>query len=172
MGPYLQGARRVLDLGASDGRLISSIRRSLADDQQFDVVGCDTHVQPDAVIPVTRYDGANLPFDDNSFDCVTLIDVLHHDTDPARVMAEAKRVSNDRILIKDHFWRSRLDVFSLKVMDYIGNKPYGVQLPYNYLNEDEWSELLASLRLGIARSEKFRMNRMDPCRHVIYELHV
>ena len=47
-------------------------------------------------------DGAELPFDDGSFDLVMIAGVLHHVPAPKRVISEAFRVSAKYILISDH----------------------------------------------------------------------
>jgi hypothetical protein len=101
-----------------------------------------------------------------------IIDVLHHDLNPEQVVKEACRVSRRSILIKDHYFNHGLDVFGLKVMDYIGNAPYGIRLPYNYLNDAAWRTIFSNLNLKIVSEAKFRYNLIDPCRHVIFKLEV
>lgn len=34
-------------------------------------------------------------------------------------------------------------------MDWVGNAPHGVRLPYNYLSRDEWQRLWAKLGLRV-----------------------
>lgn len=170
LAPYLSKSLRILDMGASDGNLADAFQRSGTIVSDATVVGCDAHIQSESKIPMISYDGRRLPFGDATFDCVMLIDVLHHDLSPAHVLAEAKRVSSHRVLIKDHFWRNRLDFFGLKVMDYIGNNPYGIALPYNYFRIDQWEQHMADLQLDILRQETFRYNIIDPCQHIILDV--
>ncbi|MCA9371997.1 class I SAM-dependent methyltransferase [Candidatus Woesebacteria bacterium] len=101
LSPYLQNATDVLDLGASCGRLANELSKKFP---KIHFVGVDTHVQPKTFIPIKKYDGKKIPFPDNSFDCVMIIDVLHHDKNPEHILKEAKRVSRKYILIKDHYW--------------------------------------------------------------------
>jgi hypothetical protein len=63
-------------------------------------------------------------------------------------------------------------LLGLKVMDYIGNAPYGIRLPYNYLNDAAWRTIFSNLNLKIVSEAKFRYNLIDPCRHVIFKLEV
>ena len=69
-----------------------------------------------------------------------LVDVLHHTENPDVLMQEAKRVSRQDIIIKDHYARTKLDHFILRFMDWIGNKPHGVILAYNYLSAAIWNK--------------------------------
>jgi len=50
-------------------------------------------------------------------------------------------------LIKDHLSESRFDFKTLQFMDWVGNRPHGVALPYNYKSRAEWDRyfLRASL---------------------------
>ena len=44
-------------------------------------------------VDVIQGDAYNLPFDDNSFEAVTMIDVLEHFSEPLKALAEARRVA-------------------------------------------------------------------------------
>lgn len=166
--PLLHEGDRILDLGASDGRLAAKLGEKVS----AEFIGCDVHVAEKTWIPIVSYSGERLPFEDQSFDCVMIIDVLHHDLNPESVLKEACRVSRKRILIKDHFYNTRLEFFGLQVMDYIGNAPYGIRLPYNYLKLAEWEAILKRLNLRILHQETFRYNLIDPCQHVVYQLEI
>jgi SAM-dependent methyltransferase len=112
-------------------------------------VGVDVLVRESCRIPVTGYDGETLPFDDDSFDAVCFVDVLHHTDDPVRHIAEASRVSRGPILVKDHLADDPLAGITLRAMDWVGNAHHGVRLPYNYLRKGQWLEIAASLGLVI-----------------------
>jgi len=145
--------RQVLDLGSSCGTLAWKLSQKMP---QTIFLGADTHLQDNPLIPVTHYDGRTLPFGDNSFDCVMLIDVLHHDDDIAAVLREAKRVSRRYLLIKEHFWHNRLDYWILSCQDYWGNRPYGIRLVYNFQQISDWHRLFSQAGLAIKLEEKHR----------------
>lgn len=173
LSPYLKGCSSVLDLGASDGRLAAQIvtqLRPCIPDVEF--TGCDVKIQPTTYIPVVKYDGLHIPFDDNSFDCVILIDVLHHSEDPLQVLAEAARVSRRLLLAKDHYWISKKDFSRLKAVDYLGNMPFGIPLPFRFLTMDTWKYLLQRAGFASITSHIFRLNPFDPCDHVIFRIEV
>lgn len=167
LAPFLTGAPSILDVGSSNGRLISRLAARVGCTH---VAGVDVHVQPDSVIPIERYDGATLPFADGSFDSVVLIDVLHHTDDPPALLVEAARVAKQHVLIKDHFFRSRLDWQILKWADYGGNAPHGIRLPCNYLDLDSWHTAIAKAGLEMLTERRFFRYSYDPCRHIIFHL--
>lgn len=167
LAPFLAGAESILDVGSSNGRLISRITKGL---RGAHVVGVDVHVQPDRVIPIERYDGARLPFPNGSFDSVVLIDVLHHADDPAALLSEAARVARDHVLIKDHYFRTQMDWQILKWADYGGNAPHGIRLPCNYLNLPAWYAAIQGAGLDVLVERPFTRYSYDPCKHIIFHL--
>ncbi|MGF1541202.1 MAG: class I SAM-dependent methyltransferase [Pleurocapsa sp.] len=172
LSPYLEDNSQVLDLGSSDGKLAASIQKELINrETKVTFVGCDIHVQPETFIPIVQYDGQRLPFEDNSFDCVLIVDVLHHTNNPGQVLQEAKRVSRQNILLKDHYWSNEKDFTRLKYADYIGNNPYGIPLPYNFLTQPEWQNLIEECQLSIVECKTCKLV-VDPCKHIIFKLRV
>jgi len=174
LAPYLQDSKNVLDLGSSDGRLVAQIQKELAtQEKSIQFTGCDIHVQPKTHIPIVQYDGYRLPFADRTFDCVLIVDVLHHTDNPLQVLQEAKRVSSRYILIKDHYWNSSKDFSRLKFADYIGNKPYGIHLSYGFFTQGDWINLVQNTcNLPIVTYKTFRFNFLDPCKHILLKVEV
>ena len=139
-------AGRVLDLGAGDGQMAMALMRRRPD---LAVEGVDVVPRPSTQIPVALYDGVTLPFADNSFDYVTIVDVLHHTTDPALVLAEAGRVARRGVVIKDHLREGFMAREVLAVMDWFGNFGDGVPMPYTFLSRAEWQAAFARARLRL-----------------------
>lgn len=139
---------RVLDVGCGSGDIAAAIMARRPD---VTIEGVDVLVRPETRIPVKAYDGRTLPHPDASFDVAMMVDVLHHTDDPAAVLAEAKRVARQGVLIKDHFRDGLLAGPTLRFMDWVGNAPHGVRLPYNYLSRAEWRRIWSSLQLAPER---------------------
>src|SRR6266852_1075727 len=127
----------VLDICCGDGDIDEQIVNKR---QDITLVGIDVMKRNKAKIPVTVFNGQYIPYPDNTFDCVLLIDVLHHTENPDMLIQEAKRVSRQDIIIKDHYAKTKLDHFILRFMDWVSNKPHGVILAYNYLSPAIWKE--------------------------------
>ncbi len=138
---------RVLDVGCGDGLLARLIMDQRKD---VEISGIDVLVRRETMIPVSGFDGSQIPFPDKSFDAVMFIDVLHHTEDPMVLLSEAKRVAARAIVIKDH----RLNGFfagpTLRFMDWVSNAPHGVVLPYNYWPHDKWWKSFASMNVEVA----------------------
>jgi SAM-dependent methyltransferase len=90
---------RALDVGCNTGPMLIPLRQ-----QGYNVVGID--ISADDVQQAERYlcerdlptdrlsvgDGTRLPFRDQSFDLVLLIDILEHTDHPERIVSEARRL--------------------------------------------------------------------------------
>ena len=139
----LYDGQKILDIGCGDGKIDYLIMQK----KEVDIIGVDVLVRDTTYIPVREYDGRVLPFNDNEFDSVLFIDVLHHIDTPHDILKEAKRVSKKNIIIKDHLREGVFAYSTLKFMDYVGNVHYGVRLPYNYLNKSEWDTLFREVGL-------------------------
>ena len=151
IGTMLAPQSRVLDVGTGDGQIAESwgsICPGVA------VQGIDVFVRKETHIPVSAFNGQTIPYPDKSMDYVTFIDVLHHATNKEVLLSEASRVARRGILIKDHIAESRVDHQVLRLMDWVGNAPHGVVLPYDYLSYAAWMRLFDHTGLKVASFEK------------------
>lgn len=136
----------VLDLGSGDGQIALALMKLRPD---LKVEGVDVVPRPKTLIPITQYDGGTLPFADQSFDYVTIVDVLHHTLDPSAVMSEARRVARHGVVIKDHLREGFLANETLTFMDWVGNFGDAVPMPYNFLSLSEWQGAFFKSRLEL-----------------------
>jgi SAM-dependent methyltransferase len=136
----------VLDIGAGDGQIAMALMRLRPD---LKIEGVDIVPRPRTLIPVSQYDGVTLPFADKSVDYVTIVDFLHHVTNPAAVMLEATRVARQGIVIKDHLREGFLARPTLVLMDWFGNLGDGISTPYLFLSRREWQGEFFKSRLQL-----------------------
>ncbi len=143
----LGGANSLLDVGCGDGVIAGLVAENRPG---MTVEGVEVLDREHCAIPYVLFDGTTLPFPDGAFDCVSFVDVLHHTEDPSGLIGEAARVSGRYVVIKDHVWSNRFDYFVLRVMDWVGNRPYKVHLNYNYLRKQQWDEIFERHGLHVA----------------------
>ena len=136
----------LLDVGCGDGKLAWSLMQKRPDLQ---IDGVDVLLRNRSWLPVKAFDGQTIPCEPSSFDGIMLIDVLHHTKDPLALLREALRVSRRWLIVKDHVLKGLGADWRLRMMDYVGNSPHGVALPYNHLFAKEWDELRRALDLNV-----------------------
>ncbi|RPI54218.1 MAG: class I SAM-dependent methyltransferase [Acidobacteria bacterium] len=136
---------RVVDVGCGDGRLAALVAKRAAGVR---MEGYDVLVRRRQAIPIHQFDGSHLPLAENSADIVMMVDVLHHAADPMRLLREARRVARQAIIIKDHRLSKTGARAILTFMDWVGNRPQGVSLPYNYWTAERWQEAWSRLDLA------------------------
>jgi len=137
----------LLDIGCGDGSIASLIAQHRLD---ISIQGVEFLVRPECKIACQPFDGVSLPFPDGSFDVCVFVDVLHHTEDVRVLLREAARVTRTFVLIKDHLNDPFLAGTTLRLMDWVGNRPHGVPLPYNYQSRRQWSEHFAACGLDEA----------------------
>jgi SAM-dependent methyltransferase len=130
---------RVLDIGCGSGEIGSDLAAT-----GHRVVGVEVLAREACEIPLVRFDGTLLPFPDGAFHAAVIVDVLHHTADPGAVLAEARRVTTGPVVVKDHLAESGRDRLMLSVMDWVGNRQFGVGRDGAYLSASQWDELFAS----------------------------
>jgi len=136
----------VLDVGCGDGLLAHLITQKRPD---LDLRGIDVLVRDRTYIPIVKFDGQQIPYDDATFDGVMFVDVLHHTQDPMILLREAVRVARKAIVIKDHTLNGLFAGLTLRFMDTVGNARHGVPLPYNYWPRQRWLEAFNMLGLKV-----------------------
>jgi SAM-dependent methyltransferase len=136
----------VLDIGCGDGAIASLLR---SQNPTVRVQGIEVAPRADCLVECKAFDGTTIPHASGSFDVCMLIDVLHHAHDIQALLKEASRVSARYVLVKDHLAESRIDLLTLKFMDWVGNRPHGVVVPYRFQSRAQWREhfFIAGLRV-------------------------
>jgi SAM-dependent methyltransferase len=80
--------KKVLDVGAGDGLITSLLG---AKGIEFEPEG--VRLAQERGVDVIQGDAYELPFENNSFEAVTMIDVLEHLENPKKALQEARRVA-------------------------------------------------------------------------------
>jgi SAM-dependent methyltransferase len=145
---WLEPGWKVLDVGCGDGTIGHGI--SLLSPGTI-VEGVEVGIRPQTAIPVRSFDGHSIPVDDDGVDAVLLVDVVHHASDPERLLREASRVARQAIVIKDHRLGRPFAAATLRFMDRVGNRGYDVALPFNYWSESRWRCAWSELELDLDR---------------------
>ncbi|MBI5077295.1 class I SAM-dependent methyltransferase [Candidatus Falkowbacteria bacterium] len=127
-----------LDVGCGTGEISHRMRTQKP---PVNIIGAEINLRKGTLIEVVEFNGQNLPFSNDSFDFVMLVDVLHHVESPEKLLAECSRVARQFLLIKDHFAETHWDIVRLRLMDWIGNYFYNIPLPFNYLSRQRWKLL-------------------------------
>ncbi len=134
----------VLDIGCGNGHIDSLIMQNKPG---VTIQGLEVLERPKCLIDCKVFDGIQIPLKDLSVDICMFIDVLHHTHNIKKLLEEAYRVSRRYILIKDHICKNLIDHIILKFMDWIGNRPHGVNLVYNYKSKQQWDNYFSDLEL-------------------------
>jgi SAM-dependent methyltransferase len=141
LASHLGQVQSLLDVGCGNGTNTLALAERVGATR---VVGVDVHVRPSTVIEVHAYDGVHLPFPDRSFDAVSIVDVLHHCTEPRAVLAELMRVAKDAVVIKDHFVYGPVTRKMIYYMDIVGNAKEPIPVPGTYFEPSEWVEMITT----------------------------
>lgn len=93
------------------------------------------------------FNGRELPFPDDTFDVVLFSDVLHHCMPQAQILLrEAARIGRF-IIVKDHFEHSWYSRQMLRLMDFVGNYGYGIEIPKRYFTPTSFHHCYAHMGL-------------------------
>ena len=114
VGRWLPSEGPVLDLGSGTGHLSAHLEREL----RLDMVTADvSDIHVVGRRPVLIADGA-LPFGDRTFSAVLLLFMLAYPKDPARVLAEAARVTRGPIILVQSLHSNRLGYAWLRLREF------------------------------------------------------
>ncbi|NNK78442.1 MAG: class I SAM-dependent methyltransferase [Litoreibacter sp.] len=149
LSAFLIGNNDVIDVGTGDGSVARQVKDLMGD---ITVTGIDVLVRPSTYLEVRQFDGKKIPFEDDSVDAVTFVDVLHHCENPQELLNEAARISRTCVVIKDHLAENWFDHIVLRFMDWVGNAPHGIALPYEYASREIWEARFREAGLEV---EKF-----------------
>jgi SAM-dependent methyltransferase len=85
--------RRILDVGCGTGTMLGHLARYGRPEGVDASAEAVRFCRERGVEAVTHADGVPLPFDDDSFDLVTALDVIEHVSDDGELLAELRRIT-------------------------------------------------------------------------------
>jgi len=152
--------RTALDVGGGTGLMAQTIKTLFALERVVSVDVTDRYL-PSLDIETRTFEGVALPFASGAFDCVLLMNVLHHVPVAARpgLLRECRRVAGSGPLyIKDHVSTGRLDDVRLAALDLLGNLPFHGMVRARYLREPDWTHLAdaSGYEIGAPQSGAYR----------------
>jgi demethylmenaquinone methyltransferase/2-methoxy-6-polyprenyl-1,4-benzoquinol methylase len=146
-----RAGERVLDVAAGSGDLAAALARRVGPDGQVWVTdvnmkmlerGRDRLLDAGALAPAVQCDAERLPFADAYFDCVTVAFGLRNMTHKDRALSEMARVlkPGGRLVVLEFskVWeplQGAYDLYSFKVLPWLGERVAGAGEPYRYLAE-------------------------------------
>ena len=164
--PHIPTGASILDLGA--GTCVAANMMQTAGYAVTAVDVADYSVMDD--LHPTVYDGDTLPFEDQSFDFVILAFVLHHTPDPDGVIAEARRVARELIILEDVVtgrWHRWVTI----VLDSVLNLEF-FNHPHTNRSDAQWRQTFENQSLEITSFEMSRSSMLlaKPIIHARYVL--
>jgi SAM-dependent methyltransferase len=139
-----------LDIGCNNGLLARAIAKVVDANK---VCGIDIDVYPEPLIKtsipinIKKYDGCNIPFEDNTFQFVTIFQTLHHIDNIKHLLRDIHRVTKKGgyLMIKEHNSDSdnvqkliELEHFMCDIKENNGNIKYKISC---LKSEKEWDKL-------------------------------
>jgi len=100
------------------------------------------------------YIGGKLPFNDNEFDIVQLITILHHIKNPEETIREAVRVGK-KIIIMEDIYSSKFQKYITFVADSINNWEF-IGHPHTNKSDEEWRKIFIENKLKIEKVEYYK----------------
>lgn len=165
-GIYLRCSRRILDLGCGTGHIAARVRQ----DYKAEIQGVDVERTHETDVPFRIFDGNRLPFPDRSFDTTLIVYVLHHSMNPAQLLAEAKRVTSEYIIVYEDIYQTTVDKLLLCMYHWLASPLSTLHRRPKFMKEPSWLSLFKSVGLQlIDRRETFSC-WYDLTKHVQYVL--
>lgn len=148
--PYLTKGETILEVGAGNGALTKLLEGCGMNMTSLDIEDKSIFNSVDVKV----YNGNRFPFADKQFDSCQLITMLHHTTNAAALLTEAKRVSR-KVIVMEDVYESVLQKYLTWFTDSVVNwEFYGH--PHTNKTDQEWRALFNELNFKVQATESYR----------------
>lgn len=166
--PLIEDGDSVLDFGC--GSMV--ISKYISSKRNIDLTGVDVIDIKIKDARYVKYDGGKLPFEDNQFDVVIAIFVLHHTDNPDFFLNELRRVSKKKIILCEDTYTNEIGKIVTKLFDWICNVPFRSCVGKNFKSILEWKYLFKKNILTLMTLKRIYLYPIPflPIKNVIMEL--
>jgi ubiquinone/menaquinone biosynthesis C-methylase UbiE len=174
IAPWVEPGMRLLDLGSGTGRIADWLaRRRGIQPTMADLVEYPNRTR---AYPFLKLDDpVKLPADDDAFDAVMLLFVLHHMPawdDQERLVEEVARVASRRVILIEDTPLSRIDRAFNVAWDWVLNRRHGVPTPFTFRDVAGWRAVFGRAGLAVRHAETYRplWPTLGTYRHTLFVL--
>lgn len=152
--PWMKGQTNLLEIGSGPGSIIKIFRDHGHDVTGLDIADNSFHhsLKPDI------YDGINMPYGNNQYDCALILTTLHHTPNPDAIIAEAMRVAK-RIIIIEDVYDTSFQTACTKITDSITNMEFFGH-PHTNRSDKQWRECFEKLGLTLQYSKIYPLAKI------------
>ncbi len=150
---HLSENDKVLDVGCGFGEFADFINKNKKTPKGVKIIGVEKFIRSGNLIEVKQMVEGRIPFADNYFNCVMLLDVLHHEQNWNQLLDECIRVSKKLVIIKDHRVTNKLSYYRICLLDWLANKPYNIVCLYRYFTVNKWREIFKEKKMEIIKED-------------------
>ncbi len=141
--PFYKKVNTILDIGTGNGALALLLEK-----EGKKITGLDIKNKSafPSIVPLI-YDGQLFPFEDNAFEVVQLITMLHHTPEPELLIREAKRVGQQIIIMEDIYDNSIQKYFTF-FADSLNNLEFSGH-PHSNKTDAAWKKIFEESHLEL-----------------------
>jgi len=148
--PYMNKANSVIDIGAGTCVITQLLRERGLEATALDIqdISIINDIQPQI------YNGAQMPYDDDSFDLAFIAFVLHHTPRPESILKESARIAKRVILFEDLIetpWQRRMTFFLDSLFNFKGSGH-----PHTNKSHKQWMKAFDDLNLKVVAHKTAR----------------
>lgn len=161
---FIKASDRVLDIGGGTGLIAEEIQRLTG----AKVIIAEIVDYSVGRVELVVFDGKKLPFANDSFAVVLLLDTLHHSHDSLALLQEGVRVAKKQVIVLENVTKKGLDRTKANLRDSIQYFLFGIPPSNHQFEIDDWRNLFAKLPVKV--KEKPWKTLLQPIKQVLFLL--
>ena len=142
--PFLNEEKTILDIGSGSCNIVEILNENNYNVTPLDIANLSLIEDIKPII----YNGGNMPFKDKTFDTSIILTVLHHTDKQKEIIAEAMRVTRNKIVVMEDIHVNQMDKYITQFVDSLINLEIRGH-PHSNKNDSEWKDFFQRLGLKI-----------------------
>lgn len=163
--PFIRNGEKVLDLGCGSGEIAEYINQR----REIKINLLDiTRKYKKTDLKIELYDGGKIPYQDNSFDTVLVVFVLHHCENPNLTLEEAVRVSQNKVIVFKDTFETKLGFFLITVWHMAISFAVGEELFFTFIPDQVLKKRFKKLGSKTLATREIRLPFYKPIKQKLF----
>ena len=149
---FIKNNSGILDIGCGSAVIANQFQRFF----HAEITGVDVRDHRISPIRFRLIDGFTVPLPNNSFDVVLINYVLHHSQNPLALLAEAKRMVKDKIIVYEDLPEGFLPKLWCMIHTNLFDAFFKNPAKTSFKTKKEWEEIFKNLELNVVFEKRVR----------------